>query len=216
VADRYVPAAGRSFLTPVYDAVNAVTMRQGAWRPVLVDRAFGSGAPRRILDLGCGTGQMALEILRRYPNVELIGVDGDPDVLRRARSRADSAGLRLGLHEARAERLPLGDASVDCVISTLLFHHLAPAGKREALAEARRVLVPGGRLLICDPGRPQDPLMHAAFFLVRLLDGFPNTRDHAAGRFPDIVREAGFSDVAVVGRYRTGGGTLEVVEGFAP
>jgi ubiquinone/menaquinone biosynthesis C-methylase UbiE len=212
VSDRYVPAAGRRVFTPLYDAVNAVAMRQGQWRPRLVERALGAGAPPRILDLGCGTGEMALAIARVSPDVQLIGVDGDADVLERAAVKARAEGLQLELHEALADRLPLADASVDCVVSTLMFHHLAPSAKRAALAEARRVLDPGGRLLICDLGRASDPLMRAAFFAVQLLDGFPNTREHARGELPEIISRAGFSAVTVFGRYRTGGGTLDLIE----
>jgi ubiquinone/menaquinone biosynthesis C-methylase UbiE len=212
VSDRYVPAAGRGIFTPLYDTVNAVAMRQGQWRPRLVERALGAGASPRILDLGCGTGEMALAIAHASPDVKLIGVDGDADVLERAAAKAQAAGVELELHEALADRVPLADASVDCVVSTLMFHHLGPSAKRAALAEARRVLVPGGRLLICDIGRAGDPVMRAAFFAVQLLDGFPNTRAHARGELPKIVLRAGFSDVTVFGRYRTGGGTLELIE----
>jgi ubiquinone/menaquinone biosynthesis C-methylase UbiE len=212
VTNRYVPAAGRTWFTPFYDAVNAVAMRQGRWRPLLVERAVSVGAATRILDLGCGTGAMALAIGREVPDVKLIGVDGDPEVLKKARAKARAAGISLELHEALADRLPLPDGYVDCVLSTLLFHHLAPAVKRDALAEVRRVLVPGGRLLICDVGRAQDPVMRAAFFAVQLLDGFSTTRENASGKLPKIVSQAGFSAVEVFGRYRTGGGTLELIE----
>jgi ubiquinone/menaquinone biosynthesis C-methylase UbiE len=212
VSDRYVPAAGHRLFTPIYDAVNSATMRQGRWRPLLVERAISSDPRPRILDLGCGTGAMALAIARHSPTAALMGVDGDPDVLERARAKAVAAGVELELHEALADCLPLSDASVDCVVSTLLFHHLAPPVKRGALSEARRVLVPGGRLLICDVGRAQDPLMRAAFFGVQLLDGFPNTREHVRGELPKIVSRAGFSAVRVFGRCRTGGGTLELIE----
>jgi len=187
-------------------------MRQGQWRPRLVERALGAAAAPRILDLGCGTGEMALAIARASPAVKLIGVDGDADVLERAAAKARAAGVELELHEALADRLPLPDASVDCVVSTLMFHHLVPSTKRAALAEARRVLVPGGRLLICDIGRASDPLMRAAFFAVQLLDGFPNTRAHARGELPEIVSQSGFSAATVFGRYRTGGGTLDLIE----
>ena len=217
MSDRYVPAAGRALFTPLYDAVNATTMRQGRWRPRLVERAVdASAASTRILDLGCGTGAMALAIARACPSARLIGVDGDPEVLERARAKALAEGAQLELHEALADRLPLPDAHVDCVVSTLVFHHLAPATKRAALAEARRVLVPGGRLLICDVGRASDPVMRAVFFAVQLLDGFATTRAHARGELPRIVSEAGFSDVTVFGRFRTGGGTLELIEGVRP
>ncbi len=212
VSDRYVPAAGRGVFTPLYDTINALAMRQGQWRPRLVERALSAAASPRILDLGCGTGAMALAIARASQAVTLIGVDGDANVLERAAVKARAAGVELELHEALADRVPLADADVDCVVSTLMFHHLEPSAKRAALAEARRVLIPGGRLLICDIGRASDPVMRAAFFAVQLLDGFSNTRAHARGELPEIISQAGFSAVTVFGRYRTGGGTLELIE----
>jgi ubiquinone/menaquinone biosynthesis C-methylase UbiE len=198
--------------TPLYDTVNAMAMRQGRWRPRLTARALDGAGPKRILDLGCGTGEMALAIARVSPTVKLIGVDGDAGVLERAAAKARAEGIELELHEALADRIPLPDANVDCVVSTLMFHHLVPSAKRAALEEARRVLVPGGRLLVCDIGRASDPVMRAAFFAVQLLDGFPNTRAHARGELPEIISHAGFSAVNVFGRYRTGGGTLDLIE----
>lgn len=216
MSDRYVPAAGRAIFTPLYDAVNAVAMRQGQWRPRLVEHALSGAAPVRILDLGCGTGAMALALARGSSSAVVVGVDGDPDVLARARAKAHAEGIELELHEALADHLPIPDASVQCVVSTLVFHHLAPSVKHDALMEAWRVLEPGGRLLICDVGRASDPLMRAAFFAVQLLDGFANTRAHARGELPAIVSQAGFSAVTVFGRYRTGGGTLELIEALRP
>jgi ubiquinone/menaquinone biosynthesis C-methylase UbiE len=211
VSERYVPAAGRSVLTPVFDAVNAVTMRQRLWRPLLVERARTAGA-RRILDLGCGTGAMAIALARDLSAAKVIGIDGDPAVLRRARAKAAKLGVELELHEALADAIPLADESVDCVISTLVFHHLPAEVKRGALVEARRVLTPGGRLLICDVGRSQDPVMRAVFFLVQLLDGFETTRENVKGKLPQLVAESGFNDVAILWRVRTGGGSLDVIE----
>ncbi len=127
---------------------------------------------------------MALALARACPSATLIGVDGDPDVLERARAKAQAEGVELELHEALADRLPIPDASVQCVLSTLMFHHLAPSVKHGALTEAWRVLEPGGRLLICDIGRPSDPVMRGAFFAVQLLDGFANTRAHVRGELP--------------------------------
>lgn len=217
MSDRYVPAAGRALFTPLYDGVNAITMCQRQWRPRLVERAIDSSpAAMRILDLGCGTGAMALAIARASPSVQVIGVDGDPDVLERAQAKARAEGVGLELHEALADRLPLPDAHFHCVVSTLVFHHLAPSTKRAALAEARRVLAPEGRLLICDIGRASDPVMRAAFFAVQVLDGFANTREHARGELPEIVSQAGFSAVTVFDRFRTGGGTLELIEAMRP
>ncbi len=155
---------------------------------------------------------MALAIARASRAVTLIGIDGDAEVLGRAAAKARAEGVEIEFHEALADRIPLAAANVDCVVSTLMFHHLGPEAKRAALAEARRVLAPGGRLLLCDVGRASDPIMRVAFFAVQLLDGFANTRENARGALPDIVSHAGFSAVTVFGRYRTGGGTLELIE----
>jgi hypothetical protein len=56
--------------------------------------------------------------------------------------------------------------------------------------------------------------MRAAFFAVQLLDGFAGTREHARGELPEMISQAGFSAVTVFGRYRTGGGTLDLIEGL--
>jgi SAM-dependent methyltransferase len=91
-----------------------------------------------------------------------------------------------------------------------VFHHLAPDTKARALAEVRRVLRPGGRLVIADYGGPRDPLMRAAFLCVQFLDGFQGTRQHAAGKLPELIAQAGF-DVHTIDRLRTLSGALELL-----
>jgi SAM-dependent methyltransferase len=110
-----------------------------------------------------------------------------------------------------AGSLAIEDASVDVVIASLLLHHLSPAAKLEALREARRVLIPAGRLVIADWGQPQDPLTAAGFFMLRLLDGFENTADHAAGRLPSLIAQAGFSKVSAGRQWRTVWGSLQLI-----
>ncbi len=93
-----------------------------------------------------------------------------------------------------------------------MLHHLDWGAKQRALAEMARVLRPGGRLHVADWGRPATPLLRASFFVLQILDGFAVTRDHAAGRIPELVRGSGFSDVHVYRRLRTAWGTLELLE----
>lgn len=208
-AERYVPAASYRWLTGLFDPVLGLTMREQRWRPVLVEEVL-AGQPATILDVGCGTGTLAVQLARRAPDARVIGLDGDADILRRASAKARSAGVELELIEALADAIPLETASVDCAVSSLVFHHLGPDMKARALGELRRVLGPGGRLAIADFGRAQDAMMRLAFLYVRLLDGFGNTRQHAAGALPGLIADAGFT-VERIDRLRTVAGTLELL-----
>ena len=202
--DSYVRAAGHFSPTALYDPALALTMREGAWRPQLVER-IGTGD---VVDVGCGTGTLAIALAQAGARV--IGVDGDEDVLRRARAKAD--GVEIDWRRGLADAVPLPDASADAVVCSLVLHHLQPDAKAAALAECRRVLRPGGALHIADWGKPADPLQRAAFFGLQLLDGVANTADHAAGRLPALIAAAGFSDVHRWRRLRTVWGTLELLE----
>jgi len=96
-------------------------------------------------------------------------------------------------------------------VSTLFFHHLADAAKRDSAEEVWRVLRPGGRVVIADWGRPQDPLMRVAFLPVQLLDGFSNTGGNVAGALPGVLAGAGLDEVDVTDRIRSPLGTIEIL-----
>lgn len=208
--ERYVPAAGRAWLTALYDPAMALTMRERSFRPALV-AAVLADHPRIVLDVGCGTGTLAAQLAAADCAVHVHGVDGDEAVLARAREKTEAIDGRIRLSHGRSDALPVADGTVDVVIASLLLHHLVLEAKQRSLAEARRVLRPGGRLVIADWGAPHDPLMRTAFFALQLLDGFATTREHAAGRLPSLVAQAGFTRVTVGRRWRTLWGSLEIL-----
>lgn len=205
---RYVPANGRFLPTALYDRSIAITMREGAWRPRLV-RDVLNGDPREVLDLGCGTGTLAIAMARAAGRARITGIDGDAEILDMARRKEGSEGIAFvaGL----ADALPFDDGSFDRVVCSLLLHHLDPAVKRAALAEARRVLRSGGRLHVADFGRSHDPLMRILFAGLQVLDGFANTADHPAGRLPAMIETAGFHSVERTLALRTAWGSFEVL-----
>lgn len=198
-----------------YDRSIALTMREERWRPLLRDRVLaGVPAGGRVLDVGAGTGTLAIALAAARPDVEVVGVDGDPEAL--ALAQAKPGAERVRWEEGLAGELPLDAASADAAVISLVLHHLGPDGKRRALADIVRVLRPGGQLHVADWGRPATPALRAAFFALQLLDGFENTRDHAAGRLPELLRAAGLQEVRRYGRLRTAWGSLELLAATSP
>jgi ubiquinone/menaquinone biosynthesis C-methylase UbiE len=187
----------------------ALTMREPRWRPQLAtDVLEGLADGDIVVDVGCGTATLAIDLAACRPDVRVIGVDGDAQILRLARAKPGAE--RVELRDGDATALPLADGSAAAVICSLLLHHLALAPKSAALREARRVLRPGGVLHVADWGRPADPLAVAGFSALQLFDGREGTRDHRAGRLPAIIEAAGFDRVAQTRRLRTMFGTLEI------
>jgi SAM-dependent methyltransferase len=102
-----------------------------------------------VLDLGAGTGLLTLALAPRVRTVEAI--DASPPMLQRLRERADAAPYtNVTTTVADLRSLPLPDCAFTLVVSNYAFHHLDHAGKGLALSEARRVLRPGGRLVVGD------------------------------------------------------------------
>jgi ubiquinone/menaquinone biosynthesis C-methylase UbiE len=209
--ERYVPAAGRAWLTALYDPMMALTMRERAFRRALVAAVLAERPPAMVLDVGCGTGTLAAELAAADSRIHVLGIDGDEHVLTRARSKTEGFGERVRLARGLADAIPAPDTSADVVVASLLLHHLAPDAKLRALREAHRVLRPGGRLVVVDWGRPHDVLMRSVFSVLQLLDGFQSTRDHAAGRIPALIETAGFGLVTTLDRWRTAWGSLELI-----
>ena len=206
----YIHALRLRRLNALYDPVVALTSRETRFKTELLD-GIRAEAGSRVLDVGCGTGTLLCMLARHAPAVRAHGIDGDPGMLERARRKAADAGLAVGLTLGMADRLPFPDGSFDHVVSSLVFHHLDREAKRRTLAEAMRVLRPGGGLHIADWGRARTPWMRAAFLAIQLTDGFATTGDHVRGRLPSMIGAAGFERVRVERRLDTWLGTLEIV-----
>lgn len=162
----------------------------------------------RVLDLGCGTGTLAIAATARAPRLEMVGLDGDPVMLERARAKAAAAGARVDFDEGLADALPYAESSFDAVLSSLFFHHVTREVKERTAGEVARVLRLGGSLHVLDWGPPRDPLTRARFLGVQLFDGFATTRDTVTGALPDILAGAGLVDVRERGRLHAAFGVL--------
>jgi len=135
-------------------------------------------AGETILDVGCGTGTLALAAIERVgESGRVIGVDPAAQLVARARKKAARLELRPEFHEAGIETLPLPDDSIDAALGTFMMHHVPSELVRRGLNEVTRVLKPGGRLLLVDFERAEHA--HAPVGALGIQD------------IPHLMREAG-------------------------
>ena len=137
-----------------YDVLIRLFPGLARWRSDLVGQARG-----RVLEVGCGTGLGLREFAGRVDRA--FGIDPNAASLERARRRVPGAGLAV----ASAEHLPFADASFDCVISSLVFCSVSDPAR--GLAEIRRVLEPGGCLLMLEHVQARSRLPARALDLIQ-------------------------------------------------
>ena len=136
----------------LYDFLASVMMlgRERSFREKVIDLARIK-AGESVLDVGCGTGTLAIAAKRRVgPNGKVYGIDASPEMIARANKKARKAGAEVVFKNDVVEALPFTDQSFDVILSTLMLHHLPPETRKECAREMRRVLKPGGRILAID------------------------------------------------------------------
>lgn len=176
--------------------------RQGVVPVVDWLRAKGSsdGAGFSLLDLATGTGAMLDAVAEAAPALDLHGLELSPAYLEKAKRRL--TGRPVSWHRAKAEAIPLPDASVDLVTATYLFHELPKKIRAEVLGEVKRVLKPGGRFVLTDSLQLGDtPALDPV--LKSFPDQFhePYYADWIAGGTEGMLHGAGFDVVETRAAY---------------
>jgi SAM-dependent methyltransferase len=150
----FLPGMGKPWLLPFYDL-----FAQGAGVRALHERAaaLADVAPgESVLDVGCGTANLSLAVLRAQPAARVTGLDPDAAALRVAARKATRRRMPLTLVQGFADRLPTGDGSLDHIVSALALHHVPEEGRLLFAREAFRALRPGGTVTIVDFGSSDD------------------------------------------------------------
>ena len=173
----FVPGMGVDWLLPLYDPFTRLLGLDRERRELLQQADLRPG--HRVLDIGCGTGSLAVLAKHLSPAVEVIGIDPDRKALARASRKAQRAAATIEFKHGFSDGLDFPEASFDRVLSSFMFHHLERHEKERTAREIRRVLKVDGTFHLLDFGP------HAYH---RLTDN-----DHRT--IIGLLSDAGFADV---------------------
>jgi demethylmenaquinone methyltransferase/2-methoxy-6-polyprenyl-1,4-benzoquinol methylase/phosphoethanolamine N-methyltransferase len=178
---------------PYYDMmVNVTSLGHASMlRRMTVDHALIQPGDS-VLDVGCGTGEVALLARTRTKAGKVYGIDPAPEMITVARSKAARKKLDVDFRVGVIEALPFPDASMDVVTSSLMMHHLPEELKGRGLAEVYRVLKPGGRLLIADFMQPTGSILNHLFMI---FTHHQKVQSGLAEEVKELLRKTGFSQI---------------------
>jgi ubiquinone/menaquinone biosynthesis C-methylase UbiE len=162
--------------------------RQRSYRQLLV--ASGAHSGDRVLDVGCGPGYFSRMLAQAVgPNGSVVGIDASPEMIEYARRKARSLPY-CRFQSGAAESLAFPDASYDVVVSSLMLHHLPDELRLQAVREMRRVLNPGGTLLLADFSIPR----RGAWRVIASMTGH-NAMQRRVSPMEPLVAQAAFTDL---------------------
>jgi SAM-dependent methyltransferase len=194
----FIPAAGHDLLLPFYDPLLKLIGADSVKQELIDQAAIEPG--QRILDVGCGTGTLAVMLKRLHPDAEVVGLDPDEKALARGRGKARREAVSIQFDRGYSDDLPYADDSFDHLFSSFMFHHLDAQTKEGTLREARRVLKAHGSLHLLDFGGSQQ---RPDGWLARLFHADQHLDDQFEGGIPALMNASGFTEVVELGQRRT-------------
>jgi ubiquinone/menaquinone biosynthesis C-methylase UbiE len=204
----YIPALRYRFLTPFFDFIQQYIVRDVQYKTLLIEQA-NIQPGHNVLDLGCGTGTLAFMAKEAQPTADVTGLDADPEMLRIAIDKSAEKKITVNFDVGFTDKLPYPDESFDCVLSSIMIHHLKKPEKEATAHEVFRVLKPGGELHIIDFGRP---VTWYGKLLGPFLHGFEEANDNIDGKLSEIFNLPGLK-TEVTGHFYTFFGDLAFLKG---
>ena len=209
----FTPALGAHEHTADYDRVIAVMTREQRWRSRMLE-VLAPSPNLTIVDLGSGTGSFAILVKDTEPTVRMIAVDPDPPVRAIAEDKSCDRQIEFITAMGNEPITSVPQGTVDAVTCSLVLHQCPMEAKIGILANAYRLLKPGGRLLVSDYGEQRTLLMHLLFKQVREVDGYENTRPNKDGMIPSFMADAGFERVEELKLTQTPTGSISLYSGW--
>ena len=205
---KYIPALSFRFLTPFFDFIQKYIVRDVRYKTRLIEQA-NIQPGQIVLDLGCGTGTLAIMAKAAQPKAEVIGLDADPEMLKMAIDKSSEQKIIVKFDEGFTNKLPYPNASFDRVLSSIMIHHLKTPEKEATAREVFRVLKPGGELHIIDFGKP---ITWYGKLLGPFLHNFEEANDNIDGKLPEMFGAPGLK-TEITGHFYTFFGDLAFLKG---
>ena len=208
--DTHTPPLGHRALTPLYDLAIAAMTRETTWRAALV-KAIAPSPGDRVLDIGSGTGSLAVALLTACPQIRYVGVDPDADAVRQARKKIVGLEGDIRFHEGffSADEKYFSEPP-NKIVSSLVLHQVPLAEKRRIIAQAKKSLAPSGSVFIADYGLQRGVPRFLFRSTVQALDGIANTQPNADGVLGSLLTETRFDEIDANTHIQSMTGTITV------
>ena len=147
----------------------------------------------QVLEVGCGTGTLTLAAKRRVgPTGQAYGIDQIPTMIETSRRKAEQAGVDISFQVGGIDAIPFPEGKFDAVLCSFMIFHMSDGVRRRGIQEIRRVLKPGGRLVLVDMALPEGGVSRA---IAKTL--FGGMMQHELSELVPLMQESGFVNVQV-------------------
>jgi ubiquinone/menaquinone biosynthesis C-methylase UbiE len=145
----------------------------------------------QVLEVGCGTGTLTLAAKRQVgPAGQAFGIDVIPNMIELCRRKAEHCGTDVAFQLGGIDNIPFPVGKFDAVLCSFMIFHMSEGVRRRGIQEIRRVLKPGGRLVVVDLALPASPVPRA---IAKAL--FGGMLQHDLRELIPLMQEFGFFDI---------------------
>lgn len=175
--------------TPFYDFLFKLFLPERKIRSSFINcLRIESGS--KVIDIGCGTATLTIQLAETFSNSTLIGIDADKEILAIAGNKKQLANLQYEI--GNCTQLHFKNQTIDAVVASFLFCNLSDELKQRTIIEVKRILKADGNFYITEWGKPDFFISSFGFYILQLLGGFKNTKAIRKGLLPDILKQSCF------------------------
>lgn len=198
----YSPPIFLSILSPIYDAYLFLRGygQKYSKEIIVLSNIFKEQDKQKILDVGCATGTLLIELKKLFPNINVTGLDPDKYSLHKAKRKMEKCNVDFDIINSLAENMPFKDNTFDLIFCINTFHHIVGEKKKVIVCkEIYRVLKPNGKFILVDFGHVKNKILNK---ILHIIYDFDNVGDNIDGILDEILIKTGFENIKIIRRWR--------------